>query len=293
MGEDLGVRFCANCGQPEAKAKLLVDNFCPDCYRKLHPLFSPPDYVSLAVCTRCGSMRVKKRWVGPVRLSEAVGIALRQTNSLQPGAFVETEETEIPPHTPELRLNVNVRGKAHAGLAEHEEQYNLLLRLNWETCTHCLETDRKTLPYKLQLRGDVGLLTPRNLRAANLALNEALHLHPSRFERREAEGGIDLEFENPRCIGEILAILRNRYPGEEHTSSEGVAKLSNGGEVVKRTYVYRFLSFDIGEVLHVAESDLRIEGVEKGRVHVYDLKTNKRSTLPIDLLLDAKSESRA
>ncbi len=216
-------------------------------------------------------------------------MALRPTESLQGGTVVDAERIDVARYVPEVRVGLTVRGRSSEELPEHSEQYNLLLRLHWEACTDCLESNRKILPYKLQLRSDTAFLSPGDRRIADDGLNEALYLHPSRFERREAEGGLDLEFENPRTLGEILAILRKRRMGDEHTSSEGVMRLPSGGQVSKRTYVFRFLSLEPGEIIHLIEGDVRVERLMKGRATITDLKTNKRSTLPIERLFDAKS----
>ncbi len=216
-------------------------------------------------------------------------MALRQTKALQAGSWVEVEHSEIPLYVPEIRFNLSVRGQSAEELPEHTEHHNLLARLQWEECTDCIESNRKVLPYKLQLRSDVGILSPRDLLIADHALNEALYLHPSRYERKEVEGGVDLEFENPRTVGEILAVLRRKRVGEERKSSEGVVRLSSGSEVVKWTYVFRFLSLEPGEIIHLEEGDVRVERLTKGEAFVFDLKTHKRSALPIERLFDAKS----
>lgn len=289
MGEDLIVRFCPNCGRSESEVKLLTNNFCPDCYRALHPLLITPNYLSLTICPRCESIRVKKRWLGPIGLGDAVSTALRQTHALQTGATAEVDEVELPAYAPELRVNVIARGRSSEELSEYPEPHNLLLRLHWETCTDCLESRRKNRPYKIQLRSDVGRLSHHDLHVSDTALNEALYLHPSRFERKEVPGGLDLEFENSSTVGEILAILRRKRLGVEHVSTEGVMRLPSGAQVSKRTHVFRFLSLEPGEVVHLEEGDVRVEGVMRGRAVITELKTNKRSTLPIERLFDAKS----
>ena len=289
MGENLIVRFCPECGRSESETKLLSNNFCPDCHRSLHPLLITPNYLSLSICPRCGSIRVKKRWLGPIALGDAVSTALRQTRALQFGATAEVEEIEVPEYVPELRVNVTARGRSLEEIAEYTEPYNILLRLHWETCTECLESRRKNRPYKLQLRSDVGRLSPMDVRVSDAALNEALYLHPSRFERKEVQGGLDLEFENPGTVGEILAILRSKRVGKEHVSTEGMMRLPNGAQVNKKTHVFRFLSLKPGEVVHLVEGDVRVEALIKRRAVITDLKTNKRSTLPIERLFDAKS----
>lgn len=222
-------------------------------------------------------------------MEDAVSMALRQTHALQAGATAEVDEIEVPVNVPELRVNVTARGRSSEEIGEHSEPHNLLLRLHWETCTDCLEAHRKNRPYKIQLRSDVGQLTPMDLQVADAALNEALYLHPSRFERKEVPGGLDLEFENAGTVGEILAILRRQRLGLEHVSTEGVMRLPSGASVTKRIHVFRFLSLEPGEVVHMIEGDVRIEGVMKGRAVITELKTNKRSTLPIERLFDAKS----
>ncbi len=216
-------------------------------------------------------------------------MALRQTRALQFGATAEVEGIDVPDYVPEVRVNVTARGRASEEIAEHVEPYNILLRLHWETCTECLESRRKNRPYKVQLRSDVGRLSPMDLRVSDAALNEALYLHPSRFERKEVQGGLDLEFENSGTVGEILAILRRKRVGVEHVSTEGVMRLPSGGQVNKKTHVFRFLSLKPGEVVHLDEGDVRVEGLLKRRAVITDLKTNKRSTLPIERLFDAKS----
>lgn len=216
-------------------------------------------------------------------------MALRQTHALQACATAEVDEIEVPVNVPELRVNVTARGRSSEEIGEHSEPHNLLLRLHWETCTDCLEAHRKNRPYKIQLRSDVGQLTPIDLQVADAALNEALYLHPSRFERKEVPGGLDLEFEDAGVVGEILAILRRKRLGLEHVSTEGVMRLPSGASVTKRIHVFRFLSLQPGEVVHMSEGDVRIEGVMKGRAVITELKTNKRSTLPIERLFDAKS----
>ncbi len=216
-------------------------------------------------------------------------MALRQTHALQAGATAEVEEIDVPVYVPEFRVNVTARGRSSDEIDEHSEPHSLLLRLRWETCADCLEARRKNRPYKIQLRSDVAQLTPMDLQVADAALNEALYLHPSRFERREVLGGLDLEFENAGTVGEILAILRRKRLGLEHVSTEGMMRLPSGAAVTKRTHVFRFLSLEPGEVVHMSEGDVRVEGLMKGRAVILDLKTNKRSTLPIERLFDAKS----
>ncbi len=248
-----------------------------------------PNYLSLTICPRCESIRVKKRWLGPVGLENAIPIALRPNSMVQGERSFEVDHIELPLYASEARVALTVRGRASEELPEYAESYSLLLRLRWEVCSDCLESHRKILPYKIQLRSDVGHLSRRDQNIADSALNEAVYLQSSRYERKEVEGGLDVKFESPRAAGEMLALLRMKRLGEERRSSEGVLRLPSGGQVVKWTYVFRFLSLEPGEIVHLDEGDVRVEQVRKGRAVITELKTNKRSTLPLQRLFDAKS----
>ncbi len=76
-------RFCAKCGaEISLDEALSLRNLCPSCYAEVHGAVTLPRGVSLTLCRKCLSVKVRGRWL-PVDLSHEEAVVERMAHAIK------------------------------------------------------------------------------------------------------------------------------------------------------------------------------------------------------------------
>ncbi len=147
-------KFCYKCGKSPDDKVQLIQNLCPQCYTKLHPLLKFPRSLHIKLCKKCYRYFFKNRWISSFydNLEDIINHVLKETIPTQLKISPSTR-LEIKPDIMTniesivkrnwLQIEISATGKSHETLPPHTEIYKAQkVTITFTICPFCLSLKR-------------------------------------------------------------------------------------------------------------------------------------------------------
>ncbi|RLG84586.1 MAG: NMD protein affecting ribosome stability and mRNA decay [Thermoprotei archaeon] len=246
-------RYCVKCGILETEETPLINGYCPKCYLEYKGVFKKTPLLEVILCSKCGSLRFKGKWVYTRSLEDALVRILEADYK----RFVndEVDNLIVDNITNIHRINKNyyeAYAEVNASLQSKtyvKGKYAVRFRVVKTVCPNCLKKTGKSFNAIVQVRSERGYLTEDEINHVYNILMEP-GISEDIVEISENKNGIDVKTMSP-VIAKRIASIITRDKGAKIIESFKLRKYdpSTGRRLGIITISVRLPAINIGDVL--------------------------------------------
>jgi len=217
-------RFCAKCGAEIGLAEASsLGNLCPSCYAEVHETVALPREVSLVLCRKCLSVKVKGRWL-PVDLSSEKTVAERVRHAIKSEVERSCGVKVSPSLTPqeayeilsggEVAVTMTLSEQGGLPAKTREAPRTLGVRPQLSICPTCLKISGKKFEATVQLRG----FDDKELERIKFLVNKLIversggsHNVQTGAIWEEVDGGVDIKLPSIDVARKIASLIKKNF----------------------------------------------------------------------------------
>jgi len=217
-------RFCAKCGAEISLAEASsLRNLCPSCYAEVHGTITPPREVSLTLCRKCFSVKVRGRWL-PVDLSSERAAVERISHAIKSEVERSCDLKAFISLTPQEAYTILSGGQAAVVLTFGEDVHlspkageaprTLSVKPQFSICPTCLKMVGKKFEATIQLRD----FDSKELEQIKLLVNKLIveksggsHNVQTGAVWEEVDGGVDIKLPSIDLARKIASVIKKSF----------------------------------------------------------------------------------
>jgi|GEM_PF-1495074 len=217
-------RFCAKCGAEISLSEASgFGNLCPTCYANVHGVAVLPQEVSLTLCRKCFSVKVRGRWL-PVDLSSEGAAVERIRHAIESEVERSCDLKVFVALTPQEAYQI-LSGKQVAVTMTFSEEVRPLLKVRealrtlsvrpqFSICLTCLKMVGKKFEATIQLRD----FDDEKLKRIKFLVNKLIversggsHNVQTGAVWEEVDGGVDIKLPSIDLARKIAGLIKKNF----------------------------------------------------------------------------------
>jgi len=217
-------RFCAKCGAEISLAEASsLRNLCPSCYAEVHGTVTPPQEVSLTLCRKCFSVKVRGRWL-PVDLSSEEAVVERISRAIKGEVEKSCDLKASISLTPrevygilsgaQVAVAMTFSEEARLSPKAREALRTLEVKPLFSICPTCLKMVGKKFEATIQLRD----FDDKELERIKLLVNKLIveksggsHNVQTGAVWEEVDGGVDIKLPSIDLARKIASVIKKNF----------------------------------------------------------------------------------
>ena len=217
-------RFCARCGAEISLAEASgFGNLCLSCYAEVHGRVTLPQEVSLTLCRKCFSVKVRGRWL-PVDLSSESAMVERISSAIKSEVERSCDLKVFVSLTPQdayeilsgdqVAVTMTFSEGAHPLLKARGASRTLDVRPQFSICPTCLKMVGKKFEATIQLRG----FDDKELERIKFLVNKLIversggsHNVQTGAVWEEVDGGVDIKLPSIDLARKIASLIKKNF----------------------------------------------------------------------------------
>jgi len=264
---------CPRCGN-----KQVIDTFCADCERELHPLVKKFKEHTITLCVSSGDIKLQTAWER-ITLREAFEKTVKRTLILAKDATVTSKEFTIPEFEyidkpgmdKTFELAVTVTGSRNG--VEREEVYNVPINIKTTISKKYAKMGTQYYEGTLQLRNETEeherALKKHFSRYPDLAINKTM----------DVPTGHDYHITDKQRMRQIAHKLHKHFGGVLKENARLITRDNQTSKDVYRLTIFiEFPPYKRGDVLTDEKQVLLVKGFGK-KMHLQNIQTGKKVEL--------------
>ncbi len=267
----MGRRFCVRCGKVESEDTPIINGLCPECFIKERYLIKLPHKFSITVCSGCGSLYIKGKWVY-VGFDENEIIRYYISNALIKRDTVYPEATDVSidevNYAPDRTL---VKVSAAVGGVRLSQELITEVVIRRRLCPRCIKIKTGSYEALIQIRYEGGNVDRELERKILNHLSRFGRLIESISEIKSVKDGLDIKVLNQGVARQVANIIKREF-GAKITQSWEDAGYVSGKRHSKLTISLRLPALRRGDIIEVGNDLNVVDDVSKGRLVIRRLK---------------------
>ncbi len=286
-------QICCKCGKNDSEA-VIIDGFCLSCFAVEFPLIEsfPERQFNLTCCKLCGDLMYHNKWQEVFDDPKAIILDffhefLKKVKSVKGTEPIVIADFEIPTleFASKHELTVVFEGTPHEDVPPYQEEKTVDLVINIGVCERCARYQRGYYESTVQIRGDKRNITEeeqefiskiiQEKKDENLGKNRMAYISKTVDQIR---GGIDLYIGSEHFAKSLANIIAGAMAASIEYSTK-LKSVKDGKPMYQTTYCVRLPYFEKGDVVNYQNEPYQVEGINNGRVIIFNLKTREKKTL--------------
>lgn len=277
--------FCPRCGEefdhPTSTGGTASHQsrvLCDACYLSEFDLVSPPEQLTISVCTQCGSFKRDGTWIDSSD-DDITDVAI---DAVQQSVGVHIDADDVtwavqPEHIDQNHLRILATFSGWVRNQRIEEEIEVSVTITRGTCSRCGKIAGDYYAGIVQVRAsERELQSVEKERTKTIAnsvvadMRESGNREAFLSEITEVPGGIDIKISTTKIGERVARQIVAEFGGNYSTSETLVTEDSDGNEVYRVNYAIRLPRFVQGDIIDPADDD--------GPVVVESTLTNLKGT---------------
>ncbi|NHJ86651.1 MAG: hypothetical protein FK734_14395 [Asgard group archaeon] len=287
--------FCCKCGKTDAEEPI-YEGFCLSCYKDEFPLIIsfPEKQFNLTTCKQCGDLMYNGKWVEVGNnphptIMEFIGEFISKTKKLPGTELVVVSEIEDPPFDVASKQDLKLifEGTTKEEIPPYQQEIDLLMVVNLGVCERCAKFIRGYFETIVQIRCDRRPINEEEQFAISDFIKqkqkEAIETDRMAYISKTVDqlrGGIDLYVGSENFAKHLANFLAEQLAAAIETSRK-LKSEKDGKPIYQTTICVRLPNFEIGDVVNYQKRYYQIEGINFGRVVLFDLISHESKTLSL------------
>ena len=278
--------FCVKCG---IETENVVKGLCTDCFLNGRKIVTLPHHVDLFICTGCGEVNLKDRWIQKDLEVAIEDAAIDELMIIKEASLVDVGATKIQQDPSNFVVTVEA-GLDISGVRA-EDFASTTVRLKNTVCKRCSRQLGNYYESIVQIRSGAKEL-PSDIgkealsRVENFVDNQAKNNRHIFITKTEVvQGGLDIYLSSISLGKAVSKDLSDAYCAETKESAKLVGMTDDGQEMYRITYLVRLPDFHIGDVVIFEGRHYKLQRVSGNGGKIIDLmsfleRSVKRSDMP-------------
>ncbi len=274
---------CVRCG----RETLLVDGrLCPECFIEVKGVGRLPSRITITRCPRCGSVRIRGRWLPPASESLEDIVALVLSEQVKPHEEVEELAVESvntvsdPVGGMKALITFKVRFKGIEGA--YRASYTLPLHVKSVLCPTCFRRAAGAAQAIVQVRGWSGPLKPSERELVRRIAETLPGVSDALLDVEERREGIDIKLLDQAVARTLASKLRAQLGARIIESHKVVGRRSDGKPRSKLTISVRLPFFKPGTYIIINRRLAYVEAIRGGRVVYRYAGSGRRHSISVE-----------
>ncbi len=292
--------ICPRCGNPSP------EGLCPICTRDTTRLFSCPDQVEVVICSVCGSLQIKGKWLLPedvnveeMAASAAADAVWLHEDLADAGVDVDLKRVGATRYLAGIEITGNFQGRP---VAEHCQ---IAVRVKMRACDRCSRIAGKYFESTVQLRGNAArTISPREIDECKKTARDMADagyrggdMLSFIQEMKEVKGGLDIILGSTQLGRRMARAFQERFGGRLLETAKLVGKKDNR-DVFRSTLLVRFPRLKRGDIVSFRGSLSFVSGFDGKTTLITSLREGRHSSMSeenseIVPILGNRSDARA
>ncbi len=270
-------KFCVRCGSLESKDSPIIDGLCPKCFVNERRIVELPNKVELTICSSCGALYARGRWVRLEYMSLEELLEYYINNIELSKAKVYPGFTNVSVKVEELSgEKAVIKVTATYGNIELSQEMILDVHITRKLCPRCFNIRSGAYEALIQVRFEGRGLSDINNFIARLVSNPKYGEYIS--EVKEVRGGYDIKVLSQSLARQLALMFRNEFGAKIITSWTNTSIVS-GKRHSKLTISVRIPTLYEGDIIEVNGEVMLL--VRKGRKYLILRRLSDWHTLRI------------
>ncbi len=257
--------ICPKCGKPTEQ---LIDNVCSECYFKHFELAELPLVLHAKICSRCGALFDRGRWMDEGDLDEIVIQTVEAHLMVHDQADdieIYIDHRKLTPYIYRIRVDVDAQIQ---GKTAHKE-LKCEVRIIREACDRCSRMSGGYFEGILQLRADGRIPSAEEIRLCKQIADNVVEKMRQKGDRLsfitdsiDLKEGTDLYVGSANTCRHICKGIIAKIGGS-YSQSPTLFGQKDGKDIYRTTFAMRLPRFMPGDV--IAYNDHVIEVINSGK----------------------------
>jgi len=285
----LGGKFCPICGR---KVDVTVEGFCPECYKKMHPLMNRFPEVKVVLCRNCFSYKMDGRWRTPPSEASSVEdlvlhVAIKRIFQSVKKKNYEIVEARLEREKEGFVAVLKIKGRIHPSIPKsYTEEYKIPLMVTFTLCPACIDFKGKVERAVVQIRAKNRSLTPEEYKSIKTLVNDMI-ARISKDSREiipiEVKGDkyIDITFSSQKAARKIASELQKSFPFKRKDTQKIIGVSGTGLPKAKTTIRLMLPEFKIGDIVSLSGKLYKVLSFEKGRIRLLSLNNYRETNFSV------------
>ena len=217
-------RFCARCGADIGLFESAnLGNLCLKCYMEVHKLSEPPRTISLTICRKCYSIKLKGRWQAvdlssedstTSKLTQAIISEIERSCKLKIETSLTSREAYRLLSGEPITIKATLSGKVHPALEPLITSKDIEVKCDFSLCPTCLKISGKQFEATIQLRG----FDEKQLEQIKFMINKLIvdrsggsHNIQTGAVWEEVDGGVDVKLPTADIARRIASLVKRHF----------------------------------------------------------------------------------
>ena len=287
-------RFCAKCGRLYDGTLLFINNLCAKCYFEEYGILTVPREITLHICPRCLSYKVKGKWVVAERtysIEDAVYSALREELEAKIKPLIEglNIRTEIKlPRRIGSMFTVVLEATVTVGAHRFSQKQNVKVNIVRELCPTCFMKASKSYKAVVQVRSVKTSLSCREKALIEKALGEIGERNIVEIE--ELKEGINIKTADLSTARRLALKLKYRTGAQIHETHEAVKRTREGRRTSKLIITVRLPEILEDDLVFFENELYKVSKISGTNIVLISESTGVRKNIPVEALWKGKIE---
>lgn len=278
-----GKIFCPQCGKTDVE---LFSGLCRSCFIEKTDLISFPDEIEVTICTHCGSVQKKGRWIeSDLSLDQTVKETIKE--------YIEVDECAS---NPEMSVKIlNTRGSIFECLVEVKaellglniiQEFPVEVKVNKNVCTECSKFASGYYEAVIQIRAYDRIPSPEELETADRIVKENIERLSQKnrmayvSKRVEMKEGIDYYVGSYKAARKLTESLKNVFGGVLKESPRLMGRDKSAGKDLYRIWIsLRLPQFQKGDFVKYDATKAQVIGFDGNKISLRDLESAGNTSL--------------
>ena len=288
-------RFCCKCGKTEEESPI-VDGFCLSCYKREFPLIIsfPESKLNITLCKRCGDLLYNGKWRETFTetkavIHEIIDEFIAKTKRIPGTKKILVSDFKEPSNkgASNQLLTIIFEGTPSDAVPSYQQEVQIELVANLGICERCAKLVRGYYEAIVQIRSDRRPLSEKEqIIISDLIKQKKMEVRG--LDRMayiskmidQQKGGLDLYIGSNTFAKAIVNLLASKLAATIEYSYK-LKTVRDGKPVHQETYCVRLPYFEIGDIIHFQKDYYQIEGVNNGRLMLFNLKNHESKMLSV------------
>ncbi|RLE64217.1 MAG: hypothetical protein DRJ47_08240 [Thermoprotei archaeon] len=278
-------RFCAVCGKSDTP---LINNLCPECFKKENRLIVSPEPVKILLCRNCLSYFHKGKWISPRSYASIPGIIkdaieTRVISQLKKKGEVIDVDVHVSfqkdvDEGSEIPIEIKVKGRAHPSLPFYEEIYYTKAILHLSLCPSCRTVVGGKEKAILQIRAKERPLSKREVNIINDLIKEELEKLYDRdkgavvLDIKEKKGRIDVYLASLHAARRLAHAIQLYFSGKILETQKILGVSRTGKTIIRTTIRVLIPPFKKDDIIAWKDSVYKVLKIGKNSVKLLSLE---------------------
>ncbi len=269
--------FCPQCGKTGVK---LFNGLCRSCFIEKTSLISVPDEMDVIICTQCGSIQKKGRWMDSnPSLDDTISETILEHIEIDESASeVEISIKILTVHGSIFKCLVDVKARVMGEILTQE--FVLKVKVNKNVCIICSKYASGYYEAVIQMRAYARLLSAEEIEIADKIIGDKIERLSDKnrmayiSQRVKIKEGIDYYVGSYKAARKLTEALKNVLGGVLKDSPRLMGRDKSAGKDLYRVWIsLRLPQFQNGDFVRYNNLKTQVMNFNGNKIYLKDLES--------------------